>query len=60
VTGERGAFFRTDLRLARRLPRGLELVAGADNLFDARPARWEGAVGRQLYAALAWSFAGGM
>ncbi|HEY0970354.1 MAG TPA: TonB-dependent receptor, partial [Gemmatimonadales bacterium] len=57
VVGERDAFFRTDVRLARRLPRGLEIVAGADNLFDQRPARWEGAVARQVYAALSWSIA---
>jgi len=59
ITGERDAFFRTDVRLARRLPRGLEIVAGADNLFDQRPARWEGAVARHVYAALSWSFARG-
>ncbi|HEX5581844.1 MAG TPA: TonB-dependent receptor, partial [Gemmatimonadaceae bacterium] len=59
VVGERDAFFRTDVRLARQLPGGLEIVAGADNLFDQRPARWEGAVGRHVYAALSWSFAQG-
>lgn len=59
IAGERDAFFRTDVRLARRLPRGLEIVAGVDNLFDQRPALWEGTVARHLYTALSWSFARG-
>jgi outer membrane receptor for ferrienterochelin and colicins len=57
VTAERDAFLRLDARVARELPQGLELVLGVDNLFDRRPARWEGAVARQLYAALSWRFA---
>jgi outer membrane receptor for ferrienterochelin and colicins len=59
IVGTRDPFFRVDVRLARRLtagPTGLELVLGADNLFDRRPALWEGAVARQLYTSLAWSF----
>ena len=41
-------------RIAQRLPLDLELVAGADNLFDARPGEWAGSVGRQLYLGLGW------
>ena len=55
VTSERAAFPRADLRLARTLPRGLELVVGVDNLLDAQPARWDGAVERRLYTALSWA-----
>jgi outer membrane cobalamin receptor len=58
VTSARAAFPRADARLARTLPRGLELVVGVDNLFDARPARWDGAVERRLYTALSWSVMG--
>jgi outer membrane receptor for ferrienterochelin and colicins len=57
IISERDAFFRVDARVARRLPTGFELVVGVDNLFDRRPARWEGAVARQLYTALSWTFA---
>jgi outer membrane receptor protein involved in Fe transport len=60
VTGERAAFPRADVRLARALPLGLELVAGVDNLFDARPALWDGAVERRVYTALAWTAVGGV
>ncbi|HEU4630243.1 MAG TPA: TonB-dependent receptor [Gemmatimonadaceae bacterium] len=64
VTGraarEREAFARADVRLARALPRGLELVVGVDNLFDARPAQWEAAVARRLYTALSWTALGGV
>jgi outer membrane receptor for ferrienterochelin and colicins len=59
ITSERDAFLRLDARLARRLPQGLELVVGVDNLFDRRPAQWEGATARQLYTALSWTVAGG-
>lgn len=55
VIGERDAFLRLDARVARRLPLGAELSVGVDNILDARPERWEGAVGRQLYTALAWT-----
>ena len=55
VTSWRDAFVRIDLRLAQRLAGGLELVAGADNLFDKQPAQWAGFTGRHLYTALSWS-----
>lgn len=55
VTGERGSFLRLNARLARRLPMGAELSVGVDNLLDARPARWEGAVARQIYSGLSWT-----
>ncbi|MHB1225815.1 MAG: TonB-dependent receptor plug domain-containing protein, partial [Gemmatimonadaceae bacterium] len=55
VIGERDSFLRLDARLARALPLGAELSVGVDNIFDSRPARWEGAIGRQLYTALSWT-----
>jgi outer membrane receptor protein involved in Fe transport len=55
VTGTRDAFARLDARVAQRLPAGLELTLGADNVFDARPAAWADAVGRQWYVGLAWN-----
>lgn len=54
VTSEREAFFRLDARLAQRLPWGLEVALGADNLFDTRPDAWADAVGRQWYVGLTW------
>ena len=54
VTSERDAFTRVDVRLAQALPLDLELVAGADNLLDARPRAWAESVGRQLYVGLGW------
>jgi outer membrane receptor for ferrienterochelin and colicins len=54
ISSERDGFFRLDARLARRLPAGLELSLGADNLFDSRPAAWADAVGRQWYVGLTW------
>jgi outer membrane receptor protein involved in Fe transport len=58
VTSWRDAFVRTDVRLARRLPgspEGVELVLGADNLLDRRPARWVGDTRRHVYTALSWA-----
>lgn len=57
ITSTRDAFARLDARLARRLPQGLELALGVDNLLDAAPDAWAGAVGRQLYTSLSWAFA---
>jgi outer membrane receptor for ferrienterochelin and colicins len=54
ITSERDAFLRMDARLAHRLPWGLELAVGADNLFDTRPDAWADAVGRQWYLGLTW------
>lgn len=56
ITSWRGAFTRVDSRAARELPGGTELVLGADNLFNARPAEWAGFTGRHLYTALTWTF----
>jgi outer membrane receptor for ferrienterochelin and colicins len=50
----RDSFFRIDARVAQALPGGLEVVVGADNLFDANPARWPGLAERHLYASLGW------
>lgn len=49
VTGEREAFFSTDVQVAGRVIAGLAVNAGVDNLFDARPADWPGQVGRRIY-----------
>ena len=54
ITSERDAFLRIDARLAQRLPWGLELSLGADNIFDRRPDAWADAVGREWYLGLTW------
>ena len=54
ITSVRDAFLRFDARLAQRLPWGLELALGADNLFDSQPEAWADAVGRQWYVGLTW------
>jgi outer membrane receptor for ferrienterochelin and colicins len=54
ITSEREAFLRIDARVARRLPWGLELSLGADNIFDRRPDAWADAVGREWYVGLTW------
>lgn len=50
----RSSYARTDVRIARGFG-GIELSAGADNLFDSRPSEWPGFVGRQIYAGVSWS-----
>ncbi len=55
VIGERDAFLRMNARIARRLPFGTEFSVGVDNIFDSRPALWEGAIARQIYTALAFT-----
>jgi outer membrane receptor for ferrienterochelin and colicins len=54
ITSEREAFLRIDARVAQRLPWGLELSLGADNIFDRRPDAWADAVGREWYLGLTW------
>jgi outer membrane receptor protein involved in Fe transport len=54
ITSEREAFLRIDARVAQRLPWGLELSLGADNIFDRRPDAWADAVGREWYVGLTW------
>jgi len=54
ITSERDAFLRIDARVAQRLPWGLELSVGADNLFDQRPEAWADAVSREWYLGLTW------
>ena len=56
ITGWRDPYARLDARLAREIPGGLELVIGADNVFDARPAQWAGYTGRHIYTSLSWTF----
>lgn len=50
----RDSFLRFDLRMARSLPRGLEVTLGADNLLDTQPGDWPGYAGRHLYLGLGW------
>jgi outer membrane receptor protein involved in Fe transport len=54
ITSERDAFLRFDTRLAQRLPWGLEVSLGADNLFNTQPEAWADDVGRQWYVGLTW------
>jgi outer membrane receptor for ferrienterochelin and colicins len=54
IVSEREGFLRIDARVAQRLPWGLELSLGADNLFDRRPDAWADAVGREWYLGLTW------
>jgi outer membrane receptor protein involved in Fe transport len=56
VTSRRDTFPHFDARFAQTLPLDLEISAGLDNLFDARPALWAGAVRRQLYVELTYTF----
>jgi outer membrane receptor for ferrienterochelin and colicins len=53
-TLHRDPFLRFDARASRALPGNLDLIIGADNLFDARSAEWPGFTGRQLYVTVAW------
>jgi len=56
ITSRRDAFTRLDVRVSRPLPSlGLEWVAGADNLFDARPDAWAGFTGRHVYTSLTYT-----
>ena len=51
--GTQERFVAIDLQTSVDLGRGLRLVAGVDNLFDARPAGWQGAIERKLRMGLA-------
>jgi outer membrane receptor protein involved in Fe transport len=55
ITSTREAFMRVDARVARTVGGGLELVVGADNLFDHQPAEWAGFTGRHVYTSLSWT-----
>jgi outer membrane receptor for ferrienterochelin and colicins len=56
ITSHRDAFTRLDIRVARPLPSlALEWVAGADNLFAARPDAWAGFTGRHVYTSLTYT-----
>jgi outer membrane receptor for ferrienterochelin and colicins len=59
VTSTREAFPRIDLRIAQRLMWGMELSGGVDNVFDARPEEWAGAVGRVGYVGVRWAVING-
>ncbi|MCY3699612.1 MAG: TonB-dependent receptor [Gemmatimonadetes bacterium] len=51
--GTQERFVAIDLQTTVDLGRGLKLVTGVDNLFDARPAGWQGAIERKLRMGLA-------
>ena len=54
VSSWRDPFLRVDVRAARSLIRDVELVLGADNVFDRRPAEWAGLTRRHVYTAISW------
>ncbi|MYA32852.1 MAG: TonB-dependent receptor [Gemmatimonadales bacterium] len=51
--GTQERFVAVDLQTSVDLGRSLRLVAGVDNLFDVRPAGWQGAIERKLRLGLA-------
>jgi len=59
ISSTRDAFARLDIRAAQRLMWGMEISAGVDNVFNATPAEWAGAVGRQGYLMFSWGIASG-
>ncbi len=48
-------YTRLDARLTRPLPFDLDLIAGADNIFDAHPTQWPGVAQRHVYMGLSWN-----
>ena len=52
--GTQERFVAIDLQTSIDLGRRLKLMAGVDNLFDARPAGWQGAIERKLRMGLAF------
>lgn len=55
----REAFLRFDARASWRLPGGLELTAGVDNLLDEQIDDWPGFTGRHVYTTVSWRAVGG-
>ncbi|MEW5918179.1 MAG: TonB-dependent receptor, partial [Gemmatimonadota bacterium] len=52
---ERGAYARTDVRIARAFASGLRLRAGVTNVFNRQLGDdWPGFTGRQVFAGLDW------
>lgn len=54
-TRYRDAWMRFDARVAQRLPGGVELVLGVDNVLDATVDLWPGFSGRHIYAGVSWN-----
>jgi outer membrane receptor for ferrienterochelin and colicins len=52
ITLYRAAFSRLDARIARTFAPGVDVQAGVQNLFDARPVDWPGNVDRRWYVGL--------
>jgi len=50
--GRQDAFLATNVQARLRLGGGLELAAGADDLFDQVPSGWTARLGRRLYLSL--------
>jgi len=54
-TTYQSSYTRLDARLTRPLPFDLDLIAGADNIFDAHPTQWPGVAQRHVYVGLSWN-----
>ncbi len=52
-TGVQERFAAVDLQVSADLWRNLELIAGVDNVFDARPDGWQGLIERRLRVSVA-------
>ena len=50
--GSQERFTALDLQASRGVARNLELLAGVDNLFDARPEGWQGVIQRRFRLGL--------
>jgi outer membrane receptor for ferrienterochelin and colicins len=54
-TSYQSSYTRLDARLTRALPFDLDLIAGADNIFDSHPTQWPGVAERHVYMGLSWN-----
>lgn len=52
VVSWRDSFLRVDVRVTRELFRQIQLVVGADNVFDRRASEWAGATRRHIYTGI--------
>jgi outer membrane receptor for ferrienterochelin and colicins len=59
ITSWRDAFLRLDVRAARTVG-AIDLVIGANNVFDTQPAEWAGLTRRHVYTGVSWSSGIGM
>ncbi len=56
TAGHQSAFLSSNVQVQYRLPGGLGIAVGGDNLFDARPSGWTGVLGRRVYAGIRGSW----